>query len=150
MARIRLLLATTLVASAAHSVACTPPTTFTTWPEQVAHAYGQSQAVFIARAVRRQSLPEKDGYVTTRVYIKPMQFFKGGPAQALAYIDKQHHTCDQRHLPNAQGEVLVFASAQGELLRAVPEYDRDSPEVPPPYASALQQVRELSKTQEKR
>lgn len=112
----------------------------------MARAYERSQAVYIAQAVRTQTSRHPDGYDTVRVFIKPLRFFKGGPAQALAHIDSDGHTCDQRPVPTKGGKVLVFASPQGDLLRAIPEQDKDSPpNLPPPYASALQQVQALGK-----
>lgn len=113
MVRIQTCLTLALLASAAQAIACTPPTSFTPWPEQVAQAYAQSQAVYIAQAVRRQAGPQKDGYETVRVFLKPIRFFKGGRANALAYIEKAGHTCDQRPVPTERGKVLVFASARG-------------------------------------
>ncbi len=146
MVRIQTCLTLALLASAAQAIACTPPTSFTPWPEQVAQAYAQSQAVYIAQAVRRQAGPQKDGYETVRVFLKPIRFFKGGRANALAYIEKAGHTCDQRPVPTERGKVLVFASARGDLLRVIPEQDKDSLEnMPPPYASALHQVQRLSR-----
>ncbi|MBB6563189.1 hypothetical protein HNP48_005908 [Acidovorax soli] len=145
MARLQSCLTIALLAGATQAIACPPPATFTPWPEQVAQAYAQSQAVYIAQAVRTQAGPQQDGYGTVRVFLKPLQFFKGGPAHALPYIDKAGHTCDQRPVPTERGKVLVFASAQGELLRAIPEQDKDNPpKQPPPYASALRQVQRLS------
>ncbi|WP_428001485.1 hypothetical protein [Acidovorax sp.] len=146
MVRIQSCLTLAILASAAQAIACTPPTTFTPWPEQVAQAYAQSQAVYIAQAVRRQAGHHQDGYETERVFLKPLRFFKGGRANALAYIEKAGHTCDQRPVPTERGKVLVFASAKGELLRVIPEQDKDSLDnMPPPYASALHQVERLSR-----
>ena len=148
MARIPSCLTIALLAGATQALACTPPASFTPWPDQVAQAYAQSQAVYIAQAVRRQAGPRQDGYETLRVFIKPLQFFKGGPANALAHIDKAGHTCDQRPVPTERGKVLVFASAQGDLLRVIPEQDKDSPDLSP-YASALKQVQGLSQAARK-
>lgn len=150
MARIRLLLTTLVLASAFQASACTPPTAFTPWPERVAQAYSQSHAVFLARAQRTQTIRHKDGSTTVRTFVKPFEFFKGSRAVAPTYIDKESHTCDQRPVPSAQGTVLVFALAKGDLLRVVPEQDRESLEVPPPYASALQQVRALGRAEQQR
>jgi hypothetical protein len=131
--------ATLFLAASSNAKACPPPSVSVPWVEQVANAYSRSQAVFIARVVREETIRGNGDEETSRAFLKPIRFFKGDNSQAPRYVDQElRNTCDQWPFARLESEVLVFVSAQGELLRATPEQDRDD-------AVSMRQVEELSR-----
>jgi hypothetical protein len=145
MRLVHITIAALFLAASSNAEACPPPSVSVPWADQVASAYNRSQTVFVARVVREETLRGNGDEETSRSFLKPTRFFKGDSSQAPRYVDKElRNTCDQRPFARLESEVLVFVSAQGELLRATPEQDRDDA-VSMRYASAMRQVEELSR-----